>query len=247
VVRLLAAGADPDACPGTPRHLRTLSVFLCKSVLYGVFACWARRALNRQKRRFPAPPGSDPRAAGVGAGGAADLALHRREPRQPRGGARARPRCRFAPPLVHFPPYSLTYSVPRFLKWQYDRTLGGAAAAGGRRRPGPREQRRHHPAHGGGGASITLVDALHVCPLNILECQKSNMADGDAPPRAPRQVNGRSEAVGLLLGHGAAALDATDARTGWTAGLDEGLLSCFLPRFSFLWRIPIRGTHICAE
>jgi hypothetical protein len=33
--------------------LSALSVFLCKSVLYGAFV-WARRALNNQKRRFPA-------------------------------------------------------------------------------------------------------------------------------------------------------------------------------------------------
>jgi hypothetical protein len=33
--------------------LAFLGVFLCKSVLYGVFAC-ARRALNSQKRRSPA-------------------------------------------------------------------------------------------------------------------------------------------------------------------------------------------------
>jgi hypothetical protein len=32
--------------------------------------------------------------------------------------------CRFAPPLIHFIPHSLTYSVPLFLKRQCDRTLG---------------------------------------------------------------------------------------------------------------------------
>ena len=36
-----------------PGRLSALGVFLCKSVLYGAFV-WARRALNRQKRRFPA-------------------------------------------------------------------------------------------------------------------------------------------------------------------------------------------------
>jgi hypothetical protein len=40
-------------CPGPPGRLSALRVFLCKSVLYGVFV-WARRALNSQKRRFPA-------------------------------------------------------------------------------------------------------------------------------------------------------------------------------------------------
>ena len=36
-----------------PGRLSAISVFLCKSVFYGAFV-WARRALNRQKRRFPA-------------------------------------------------------------------------------------------------------------------------------------------------------------------------------------------------
>jgi hypothetical protein len=36
---------------------------------------------------------------------------------------RARSHCRFAPPLIHFTPESLTYSVPLFLKRQCDRTL----------------------------------------------------------------------------------------------------------------------------
>ena len=43
-------------CPGRPRRLSTLSVFLCKSVLYGAFV-WARGALNSRKRRFPARVG----------------------------------------------------------------------------------------------------------------------------------------------------------------------------------------------
>jgi hypothetical protein len=34
--------------------------------------------------------------------------------------------CRFALPLIHFIPYSLTYSVPLFLKRQCDRTLARA-------------------------------------------------------------------------------------------------------------------------
>jgi hypothetical protein len=40
-------------CPGPPGRLSALSISLCKSVLYGIFV-WARRALNSQKRRFPA-------------------------------------------------------------------------------------------------------------------------------------------------------------------------------------------------
>ena len=41
---------------GRPRRLGGLSVLHSKSVLYGALV-WARRALNRQKRRFPTPPG----------------------------------------------------------------------------------------------------------------------------------------------------------------------------------------------
>jgi predicted glutamine amidotransferase len=37
-------------------RLSAISVFLCKSVLYGAFV-WARRALKHQKRRFPARAG----------------------------------------------------------------------------------------------------------------------------------------------------------------------------------------------
>ena len=40
-------------CPGRRGRLSALSVFLCKSVLYGAFV-WARRAPNRRKWRFPA-------------------------------------------------------------------------------------------------------------------------------------------------------------------------------------------------
>jgi hypothetical protein len=36
----------------------------------------------------------------------------------------ARSRCRFAPPLIHSIPDSLTYSVPLFLKRKCDRTPG---------------------------------------------------------------------------------------------------------------------------
>jgi hypothetical protein len=41
---------------------------------------------------------------------------------------RAQSHCRFVLPRVHFTPYSLTYSVPLFLKRQCDRTLGAAAS-----------------------------------------------------------------------------------------------------------------------
>jgi hypothetical protein len=43
-------------CPGPPGRLSALSVFLCKSIFCGGFV-WAHRALNRQKRRFPARAG----------------------------------------------------------------------------------------------------------------------------------------------------------------------------------------------
>jgi hypothetical protein len=49
----IATGFGSRYCPGPPGRLSALSVFLCKSFFYGVFV-WARRALNTQKRRFPA-------------------------------------------------------------------------------------------------------------------------------------------------------------------------------------------------
>jgi hypothetical protein len=42
-----------SACPGPRKRFSALSVSHCKSILYGVFV-WVRRALNGQKRRFPA-------------------------------------------------------------------------------------------------------------------------------------------------------------------------------------------------
>ena len=45
-------------CLGPPGRLSAISVFLCKSILYGAFV-WARRALNSRKRRFPARAGGD--------------------------------------------------------------------------------------------------------------------------------------------------------------------------------------------
>jgi hypothetical protein len=50
-------------CPGRPGRLSALSVFLCKSVFYGVFV-WARRALNIQKLRFPARAVATPARVG---------------------------------------------------------------------------------------------------------------------------------------------------------------------------------------
>jgi ankyrin repeat protein len=59
-------------------------------------------------------------------------------------------------------------------------------------------------------------------------------------------ATGQLEVLRLLLARGA-AVDAADPRDGCTAGLDEGLLSFCRPRFSFLWRTPIRETHSSAE
>ena len=129
--------------------------------MHGAFV-WARRALNRQKRRFPARAdgealqtsaligavvngrletarlllvaGADPsradsrgvtplmQAAGDGQLEVLRLLLGR-------GAARSRSHCRFVLQRIHFVPYSLTYSVPLFLKRQCDRTLGALVDA----------------------------------------------------------------------------------------------------------------------
>jgi hypothetical protein len=47
------------------------------------------------------------------------------------GGGRARSHCRFVPPLIHFIPDFTLASVPRFLKRQCDRILGGGGGGGG--------------------------------------------------------------------------------------------------------------------
>jgi hypothetical protein len=52
-VEAVDGGASPRIGPGPPSLLSVLSVFLWKSVLYGA-SVWARRALNSQKRWFPA-------------------------------------------------------------------------------------------------------------------------------------------------------------------------------------------------
>ena len=72
-------------------------------------------------------------------------------------------------------------------------------------------------------------------------------ADGDGTtPLMAAALRGQLEVLRLLLGRGA-AVDAVSPRTGFTAGLDEVILSFCRPRFSFLWKIPIRGTHSSAE
>ena len=76
-------------CPDRPGRLSALSVFLCKSVFYGVFV-WARRALNSQKTvsgwrtggRGGRPP---PALAGAGRAVRAGGPPHHAA-RRPRGG-----------------------------------------------------------------------------------------------------------------------------------------------------------------
>jgi hypothetical protein len=60
--------------------------------------------------------------------------VHSGAAKQAEGGApRARSRRRSAPPLTHFRPDSLTYSVTLYLKRQYDRTLGAHSTVQGLR------------------------------------------------------------------------------------------------------------------
>ena len=74
-------------CPGPPRRLSALSVFLCKSGLYWAFV-WAHRALNSQSRRFPAR--AVPLRGGLrGAVRAAQRLRSRRGRRRARGAAGA--------------------------------------------------------------------------------------------------------------------------------------------------------------
>ena len=51
-----------------------------------------------------------------GGGGGKQKAAPEAPLRKGGGGGRARSRCRFVPPLVHFAPDSLPYAVPLFLK-----------------------------------------------------------------------------------------------------------------------------------
>ena len=64
------------------------------------------------------------------------------------GDGRARSHCRVVPPLTHFIPYSLTYSLSLFLKQHCDRTLGDGAGCGGHGQPtgdGPSLFSPHYP------------------------------------------------------------------------------------------------------
>jgi hypothetical protein len=91
-------------------------------------------------------------------GGGAGGALHRgplpagqSDRPNGRGACRTRSHYRFVLPLIHFIPYSLTYSVPLFLKRQCDRTLGVRGHPGrAGQRAGRARQRAPPPAAAGG-------------------------------------------------------------------------------------------------
>ena len=138
-------GRGGEALPvrARPGRLSALSVSHSESGLYGAFV-WARRALNGQKRRFPARAVTRRRSRSSGSSRC-------RQPRRSaaRGASRARSHCRFAPPLIRFIPYSRTYAVPLFLKRQCDRTLDA-------RRP-PR--RRSRPRARSAGCSTRALEA----------------------------------------------------------------------------------------
>jgi hypothetical protein len=89
-----------------------------------------------QRRRAPLEPHQRLRLAGGGP-----------------GAARARSHCRFALPLIHCIPESLTYSVPLYLKRQRGRApgaaRGAARAAAGRGRADVRQPRGHRPERQG--------------------------------------------------------------------------------------------------
>ena len=61
---LACNGGTSGTVRARPGRLSALSVFLCKSVLYGVFV-WARRALNSRKWHFPARAGQPHGLGGV--------------------------------------------------------------------------------------------------------------------------------------------------------------------------------------
>ena len=72
------------------------------------------------------------------------------------GGGGARTHCRFAPPLIHFTPCSLTYSAPLFLKRQCDRTLRRRRAQRGFRARGRRDRPPPHRGDRGAVANRAL-------------------------------------------------------------------------------------------
>jgi ankyrin repeat protein len=93
-------------------------------------------------------------------------------------------------------------------------------------------------------ASDGLVEAARL--LLDAGADPSCAASDGGTPLMVAAAHGQLELLRLLLARGA-AVDAADPRDGFTAGLDEGLLSFCRPQFSFLWKIPIKGTHSSAE
>ena len=97
-----------DACSRRQEGSVALSLCTAAHPLYTGFAnICVPLCLNRQCDRTPGGEGRRRRGGRAAAGGA----------------RRARSRCRFAQPRIHFTPDSLPYSVPRFLKRPGDRTL----------------------------------------------------------------------------------------------------------------------------
>jgi hypothetical protein len=103
----LAGGRARLRQPWTPRSFRHHCVYFISDSVYKIYRPVSEMTLT-----------STPRLRGGVV------------PRAGRGGARARSHCRFAVPLTHFIPYSLTYSVPLLLKRRCGRTPGGCRAGG---------------------------------------------------------------------------------------------------------------------
>jgi hypothetical protein len=99
---------------------------------------------------------------------------------------KARSHCRFVLPFTRFIRYSLTYSVPLFLKRQCDRTLGGHAP----RREGPaaRPAVRALPAGRVSALSVLLSEWVWGSAL----CRRAGRLtaqNGDFLAGQPREVN----------------------------------------------------------
>jgi hypothetical protein len=113
---------------------------ICRVNCHPSFRLVRQFTLSEMLPQRPRRAGGRPGACGVSAPAVRGPAL--------RGLQRARSRCRFALPLIHFIPYSRTGSAPLFLKRQCDRTLG--------LRPWQtRRTRRRAGGRRGGGATAT--------------------------------------------------------------------------------------------
>jgi ankyrin repeat protein len=99
--------------------------------------------------------------------------------------------------------------------------------------------------------STALCEAATTGQLEVVRllldagAQPGRAAGDGTTPLMAAAGEGQLEVLRLLLARGV-AVDVAHPVLGWTAGLDEGLLSFCLPQFSCLWRIPIRGTHCSA-